>query len=434
MKPIIKVENLGKRYSIGMQEAAYGTLREKMVGIMRLPFERLRGNGQAGGEQLIWALEDVNFEVNPGEVVGIIGPNGAGKSTLLKLLSRITEPTTGRIDLYGRIGSLLEVGTGFHAELTGRENIYLNGAILGLRKTEIERKFDEIVSFAEIGKFLDTPVKRYSSGMYMRLAFAVAAHLEPEILIVDEVLAVGDAAFQRKCLGKMGDVAKQGRTVIFVSHNMGAISSLCSRCLLIKSGSLFEDGEVSKVTALYQSSLYSTIDDASDLSSAEHYGTGKARFTSVSVVPLNGNGEPQPFLQTGERLTVEVSISAFEEITSANVALVIYDSSGYRLIDVNTALKGSFLSLQNGQVAQVQFELEEVLLRPGVYLLGLWLGRIGVEDIDGITYATSFSVEAAPETLLSSEKFPGVYQCRHSHMIRISESEQTASPLKALRV
>lgn len=432
MKPIIRVENLGKQYRIGAQEAAYATLREKMAGIVRLPFGRLEGNGRPA-RQTIWALKDINFEVKPGEVVGIIGPNGAGKSTLLKLLSRITEPTTGRIELYGRIGSLLEVGTGFHPELTGRENIYLNGAILGLRKTEIERKFDEIVSFAEIGQFLETPVKRYSSGMYMRLAFAVAAHLEPEILIVDEVLAVGDAAFQRKCLGKMGDVAKQGRTVLFVSHNMGAISSLCARCLLIKSGALFEDGDVFKVTALYQASLYSTVDNASDLSGLEHYGTGKGRFTSANVVPLDEHGEPQPFLQTGGRLRVEVSITAFEEITSANVALVIYDSSGYRLVDVNTALKGSFLSLRKGQMAQVQFELDEVLLRPGVYLVGLWLGRIGVEDIDGITYATSFSVEADPESLFSSERFPGAYQCKYSHMIRMGEGEGTRSPSDPLQ-
>ena len=213
MAPIIKVEGLGKQYSIGTQGSAYSTLREVLTKKLRSPLSQRRNKPR---DQKIWALRDVSFEVNPGEVVGIIGRNGAGKSTLLKILSRITEPTTGRVELCGRVGSLLEVGTGFHPELTGRENIYLNGAILGMARAEIERKFDEIVAFAEIEKFLDTPVKRYSSGMYVRLAFAVAAYLEPEILLVDEVLAVGDASFQRKCLDRMKDVGRRGRTVLFV--------------------------------------------------------------------------------------------------------------------------------------------------------------------------------------------------------------------------
>src|SRR5438128_153139 len=218
MPSMITVENVGKRYRIGRSQAPYSTLRESVTEAIRYPFKKLAGNN--GPAELVWAVEDASFEVEPGEVVGLIGRNGAGKSTLLKMLSRITEPTKGRILLYGRVGSLLEVGTGFHAELTGRENIYLNGAILGMARNEIVRKFDEIVSFAEVDKFIDTPVKHYSSGMYLRLAFAVAAHLEPETLLVDEVLAVGDAQFQKKCLGKMGDVAKVGRTVLFVSHNM----------------------------------------------------------------------------------------------------------------------------------------------------------------------------------------------------------------------
>src|SRR6266516_5601056 len=216
MKSIIRVETLGKQYIIGAREAGYDTLRDSIVEAVRAPFERLRRRNGQRNQETIWALKNVSFEVAPGEVVGVIGRNGAGKSTLLKLLSRITEPTTGRAELYGRVASLLEVGTGFHPELTGRENIYLNGAILGMRKAEINRKFDEIVDFAGLEKFLETPVKRYSSGMYMRLAFAVASHLEPEILMVDEVLAVGDAQFQKKCLGKMGDVARAGRTVLFV--------------------------------------------------------------------------------------------------------------------------------------------------------------------------------------------------------------------------
>jgi lipopolysaccharide transport system ATP-binding protein len=251
MTAIVRVENLGKMYRLGKSEAAYGTLRESIVEAMRSPFRRLRNqNGSSRGET-IWALQDLNFDVKAGEVIGVIGRNGAGKSTLLKVLSRITEPTTGRAELYGRIASLLEVGTGFHPELTGRENIYLNGAILGMRKTEIDRKFDEIVAFSDLEKFLDTPVKRYSSGMYMRLAFAVASHLEPEILLVDEVLAVGDAAFQKKCLGKMGDVAKEGRTVIFVSHNMIAVQSLCKRVVWLDQGQVKENGPTSTVVSNY---------------------------------------------------------------------------------------------------------------------------------------------------------------------------------------
>jgi len=251
MKPIVRAEGLWKEYRLGMFEAAYGTLRETIANAVRSPLKKFRSqNGGMNGETL-WALKNLSFIVDPSEVIGIIGRNGAGKSTLLKVLSRITEPTRGRVELYGRVASLLEVGTGFHPELTGRENIYLNGAILGMRRTEIQRKFDEIVAFSDLEKFLDTPVKRYSSGMYMRLAFAVASHLEPEILLVDEVLAVGDAAFQKKCLGKMGDVAKEGRTVIFVSHNMLAVQSLCQRVLWLEHGEIVENGPAGTVVSNY---------------------------------------------------------------------------------------------------------------------------------------------------------------------------------------
>jgi len=250
MKPIIKVENLSKQYTIGGASERYSTFRESVVKTVKAPFNALR-NGRRNGNEQFWALKDINFEVTPGEVVGIIGRNGAGKSTLLKILSRITEPTTGKVDLYGRVGSLLEVGTGFHPELTGRENIYLNGAILGMKHDEISKKFDEIVDFAEIEEFLDTPVKRYSSGMYMRLAFGVAAHLEPEVLMVDEVLAVGDAQFQKKCLKKMKDVGEHGRTVLFVSHDMQAMSRLCGRVIWLSSGNVMEDGATETVIGSY---------------------------------------------------------------------------------------------------------------------------------------------------------------------------------------
>lgn len=250
MRPIIKAEKISKQYRIGAQEARYSTVRDALTEKLRAPLKLFRRNGNFARDP-IWALRDVSFQVNPGEVVGIIGRNGAGKSTLLKIFSRITEPTTGRIELYGRVGSLLEVGTGFHSELSGRENIFLNGSILGMTRNEIEAKFDEIVAFAEIDKFIDTPVKRYSSGMYVRLAFAVAAHLEPEILLLDEVLSVGDVAFQKKCLGKMSAVSKEGRTVIFVSHNMATIVRICSRCILISNGTVEADGPVDSVIRRY---------------------------------------------------------------------------------------------------------------------------------------------------------------------------------------
>jgi lipopolysaccharide transport system ATP-binding protein len=253
MKPIIKARKVSKRYDLGSLQVSYDTLREMLADKVRTPFKRLRRNGRAAGDSF-WALKDIDFEVYPGEILGIIGRNGAGKSTLLKILSRITEPTSGRVELYGRVGSLLEVGTGFHPELTGRENIFLNGTILGMSRREVARKFDDIVAFAEVERFLDTPVKRYSSGMYVRLAFAIAAHLEPEILLVDEVLAVGDVAFQKKCLGKMGEVASEGRTVLFVSHDMRAIRSLCSTAIHLQSGQMVMKGAVREAIESYASS------------------------------------------------------------------------------------------------------------------------------------------------------------------------------------
>ena len=288
MKPIIRVENLGKQYRIGRREARYATLRESLVQAAVSPINRLRraldrnGNGSADSERHIWALKDVSFEVKPGEVVGIIGRNGAGKSTLLKILSQITEPTEGQVDLYGRVGSLLEVGTGFHPELTGRENIYLNGAILGMRRAEIARKFDEIVAFAEVEKFIDTPVKHYSSGMYMRLAFAVAAHLEPEILVVDEVLAVGDAQFQKRCLGKMGDVAKGGRTVVIVSHQLGMIETLCKNAIYLVQGRVHQFGPVGDIVREYVTKS-STLSTNGDLSTMFRTGNGKVRLTDFWI-------------------------------------------------------------------------------------------------------------------------------------------------------
>lgn len=255
MNSAIKIKHVGKRYRIGGLHPGYMTFREMLGGVVTAPFKKRKdGNGQ----QTLWALSDINLEIGQGELVGIIGHNGAGKSTLLKILSRVTKPTTGEVELFGRIGSLLEVGTGFHPDLTGRENIYLSGAILGMRRAEIDRKFDEIVAFSELEKFIETPVKWYSSGMYVRLAFSVAAHLEPEILMMDEVLAVGDAAFQQKCLDKMHEIRQQGRTILFVSHDMTAITRLCKRVVLLEKGEVTFDGEPREVVKRYLSSSWKT--------------------------------------------------------------------------------------------------------------------------------------------------------------------------------
>jgi homopolymeric O-antigen transport system ATP-binding protein len=299
----IRVEHLSKLYQIGRAQVRHDTLRDALV-------DRLKQVGRRPSSQSpvdhLWALRDVSFKVGRGEVVGVIGRNGAGKSTLLKILTRITEPTDGRAEIHGRVGSLLEVGTGFHPELTGRENIYLNGAILGMRRTEIERRFDEIVAFAEIEKFLDTPVKRYSSGMYVRLAFAVAAHLEPEILLVDEVLAVGDASFQKKCLGKMGDVAEEGRTVIFVSHNMAAVQTLCQRAFWLDAGQLKAEGNVSQIVTTY---LHAGLpeDNANeriwpDIATAP--GNKTVRLHRISVRPEDGKLGDVITMQTPMRIEV----------------------------------------------------------------------------------------------------------------------------------
>ena len=290
----IRAKDIGKLYYIGRPQEKYKTLRDTLTNAFAAPFRRvgklLRGQatGAAGLDETIWALKDLSFEIKRGEVVGIIGRNGAGKSTLLKILSRITEPTEGYADIYGRVGSLLEVGTGFHNELTGRENIYLNGAILGMKRAEIDRRFDEMVAFAEVEKFIDTPVKHYSSGMYLRLAFAVAAHLEPEILLVDEVLAVGDARFQRKCLDKMQDVGQQGRTVLFVSHNMPAITRLCERTILLDEGRVLEDGPSPQVVGAYLSSGLGTTAAREWPDRARSPGNDVVRLRAVRVRTEDG--------------------------------------------------------------------------------------------------------------------------------------------------
>lgn len=327
----IQCEGLSKRYRIGELER-YKALRDTLTDALYAPVRRLRSafrpsNGQhTNGHHSFWALKDLSFEIKHGEVVGIIGRNGAGKSTLLKILSRITKPTEGYARINGRVGSLLEVGTGFHPELTGRENIYLNGAILGMKKAELDRKFDEIVAFAEIEKFLDTPVKRYSSGMYVRLAFAVAAHLEPEILVVDEVLAVGDAQFQKKCLGKMGEVAKKGRTVLFVSHNMAAVQRLCTRAMWLDKGEIIEDGEAGQVVSSYLKHSSSMLAEQSWNDIATAPGNDEVRLRRVCVRPENGS--PSEPITVRTPFVMEFEYWNLQPNAYLNLSLHVYTEDG----------------------------------------------------------------------------------------------------------
>jgi lipopolysaccharide transport system ATP-binding protein len=344
MATAIRVEHLSKRYRIGATQTKfrYGMLREVLVDVAMTPvraFKAITGRGMRGANSVtnIWALNDVSFDVQEGTVLGIIGRNGAGKSTLLKVLSRVTEPTKGLVTVRGRVGSLLEVGTGFHPELTGRENIYLNGAVLGMKRSETERKFDEIVAFSEVEQFIDTPVKRYSSGMYLRLAFAVAAHLEPEILVVDEVLAVGDAEFQKKCLGKMGDVAQQGRTVLFVSHNMSAILRLTQEAILIEKGRLVKRAPTQEAVDYYLSAGHSEAGER--IWDADEIPVNTAPFTPISLRVKDRRGKVVDTIRSTEPSTLE-----FE----------------YKLSAPTTGLRvGFYLSTMRGEYVLTSFDTDE---------------------------------------------------------------------------
>jgi len=336
MHPIINIENVGKKYRIASERrAAYATLREALVGSFSTSLKRLSGRSVPPEDETFWALRGINLDIYPGERLGIVGCNGAGKSTLLKILSRITEPTEGRARLYGRVGSLLEVGTGFHGELTGRENIYLNGAILGMKHAEIERNFDEIVAFAEVDRFLNTPVKRYSSGMYMRLAFAVAAHLQPEILIVDEVLAVGDAAFQRKCLGKMSEVSRNGRTVIFVSHNMGAVQNLCSRVVWLAGGRVIQEGEPGRVINDYLKTTLTTMSQQTWSDPATAPGNDRVRLHRAAVLPAGGPMQDHITVRTP--LRVEFEYWNLVSGVQLNLNVIVRTEEGYPIFSTSSA-------------------------------------------------------------------------------------------------
>jgi len=415
-RAVIQAEGLGKRYRRGL--AADPGLRHALERFVKSPLAALRRKK----EETFWALKDVSLVVQEGEVLGLIGRNGAGKTTLLKILSRITKPTTGWAEIRGRVGSLLEVGTGFHPELTGRENTFLSGAILGMSKREIERKFDEIVAFAELEEFIDTPVKHYSSGMYVRLAFAVAAHLEPEILLVDEVLAVGDIRFQKKCLGKMGDVARAGRTVVLVSHNMAAINALSSRVVMLKDGGIVFDGETAEAAARYYSESLDIVESGASLLEMPREGNGKALFSSISIQPLAPDGERLEVAHPGCDLDIQVDLECKSEIADCNLAVVFYDMNGFRVIDTNTAQKGEFVSMAAGQSAHARFLLHDVLLKPGKYFVGVFLGRHTMETVDHVEQAVTLDVMEGEETSRHGVTYPGIYLCRFENEVRMFDS------------
>lgn len=392
----IEVEKLSKKYIIGHQKSGGATtLRDTIVGgvksIGRQLTARERPKNRISKEEF-WALKQISFEVHQGDRVGIIGRNGAGKSTLLKILSRITEPTQGSISIAGRVASLLEVGTGFHPELTGRENIYLNGAILGMSKAEIRRKFDEIVAFAEVEKFLDTPVKRYSSGMYVRLAFAVAAHLEPEILVVDEVLAVGDMQFQKKCLGKMEDVGKQGRTVLFVSHNMSAVSNLCTRGILLESGSLYADTTAEDAIKAYLEKSYNLAEEIPLIERTDRSGSGKVRASSLKV--LDAEGIEQNTLQSGRDYYFEIGYLNLtkERIKDIVVSLDFFDDRGVRVLLLRSNFTNSHLDIDSDR-GVIRCGVKNLPLANSLYRLSIYLSHADRELLDWIEDAGCFTVD-----------------------------------------
>ncbi len=387
---IIRVEGLGKKYLLSHKQEGgqYKTLRDAMANTAKSLSQKLL---KPSGKKIFnpaceefWALQDISFEIKQGDRVGIIGRNGAGKSTLLKILSRITEPTKGSIRIKGRVASLLEVGTGFHPELTGRENIFLNGAILGMSRVEIKKKFDEIVAFAEVEKFLDTPVKRYSSGMYVRLAFAVAAHLEPEILIVDEVLAVGDAQFQKKCLGKMGEIAAQGRTVVFVSHNTPAIRTLCSTALVLNKGNLEHTGSTADCIAVYEANNIQSRGDTWVRSPKSQEGN-----LVINQIRSALNGK-QPNIE----LELEIFLESKAKHKPGFLAVDILDGAGTVIMQAIPQLE-SFLSDQKPQhLVKVVVQLPALI--PSTYLASVWVGSHNTETLDFVGEAVKFEIDESP--------------------------------------
>lgn len=396
----IRVENLGKQYQIGLPQERYRTLRDSLVELANAPVKALRssrrGLPEKNIDRTIWALREVSFEVKCGQVLGVIGRNGAGKSTLLKILSRVTEPTEGYAEIHGRVGSLLEVGTGFHPELTGRENISLNGAILGMKRSEIDRKFDEIVAFAEVEKFIDTPVKRYSSGMYLRLAFAVAAHLEPEILVVDEVLAVGDAEFQRKCLGKMSDVAREGRTVLLVSHNMSAILRLTEETLLLDKGRLILRAHTPKAVDHYMSSGYSRVGER--IWNIDEIPEESAPFRPIAMRVCDESNRVIDTARSTESLTISVEYALDAPITGLRVGIYLLTTRGefvFTSFDTDTPQKFEKFGVRPAGHYVSRCVIPGDLLNEGRYVLGINASAFRVKRYFHEEQALSFNVDGA---------------------------------------
>lgn len=383
----VTVENLSKSFVLG--SGAQPTLREIIMGALS-PDRR----AEAKNKNTVWALRDVSFSIEQGELVGIIGRNGAGKSTLLKLLSRITYPTKGTVDVVGRVGSLLEVGTGFHEELTGRENIYLNGSILGMRKREIDRRLEEIIDFADVEKFIDTPIKRYSSGMRLRLGFSVAAHLDTDILFVDEVLAVGDAAFQRKCLNAMGELQYHGRTVLFVSHNMTAVEHLCPRSVWIEGGTVRQDGASADVIKNYMSASAGLRNATLDLqSAADRRGDGTIRYQGLEVLDLDEN--PLSLIRSGDGVRLRLHYEAFQSIAKPIFGIRLHSSSGVFLTDVSTWNLGVDIPSLAPGVGYVDLTIDALNLMPGRYFLSLWLSSPGGISYDVLEQCAALDVETS---------------------------------------
>jgi lipopolysaccharide transport system ATP-binding protein len=410
---IIRVEDLGKKYVLSRKQQGeqYKTLRDAIVDTAKsLSQKWLKPSDKktySPAYEEFWALQDISFEIKQGDRVGIIGRNGAGKSTLLKILSRITEPTKGTVRIKGRVASLLEVGTGFHPELTGRENIFLNGAILGMSRTEITRKFDEIAAFAEVEKFLDTPVKRYSSGMYVRLAFAVAAHLEPEILIVDEVLAVGDVQFQKKCLGKMEDIStKEGRTVLFVSHTMSAVESLCNRGIVLESGRVYADSEPQKAISLYLEKTYALIRETSLSERTDRKGSGKVKAISFRV--LDAEGKEIESLQSGKDYYFEVGYinNTGSRLSDTVFSFDFVDERGNTILLFRTNFTNNNLTLEPNRGC-VRCRVNNLSLANGLYNLIIFISHADQEILDWLEDAASIQVEGGDFFGTGSSGLPG---------------------------
>ena len=398
-EPIIRSEHLSKRYRVGGAPRRHRDFREAFDNLLKAPLRRLRSMRiePTQEDERFWAIKDLSFEVAPGEILGIIGPNGAGKSTLLKILSRITWPTEGRVVLRGRVASLLEVGTGFHPDLTGRDNIYLNGTFLGMRKREIDRKFDEILDFAEVERFIDTPVKRYSSGMYVRLAFAVAAHLESEILLVDEVLAVGDANFQRKCLGKLDDIAQLGRTVLFVSHNLAAVQRLCKRAILLQNGRLADQGPVTNVVREYlRASAADT--DVAQFRTDTRQGAGWARVVDVKMVDEDGRAVGSRPCDKDLNLVIDVQTRkamGSHTLRGLVLELMFLSEEGHPVTSVMNVDDGA-AEFPSTKRCRVRVRIPSPTFMPGRYRLRIFLGIPFLQHVDDIDNALSFEI-SAPE-------------------------------------